>query len=278
MELTPRYGDDPVITLDGSPADILAPTVRQRRRMAAALASFTDEQWAHPSRCEGWSNRDVIVHLDSTNRFWAYSVAEGVRGEPTRFLASFDPVTGPAQLVAGAGDMAPSEVLARFTASTDALETVLTALDDEAWSAPAEAPPGHLSVSAVVHHALWDSWVHERDILLPMGISPDEEPDEIAASLRYVAGLIPALAVNWGAAGTGTLAIDATDPDLFIVVEVRGRAAVRAGDAVSDLRLTGGAVDLLEALSVRRPLDQAIPAESAWMLSALSRAFDSEPA
>ena len=42
MRLTPRYGSSPIITLDGSPADILTPVTRQRRRLADALASFTE--------------------------------------------------------------------------------------------------------------------------------------------------------------------------------------------------------------------------------------------
>ena len=25
-------------------------------------------------------------------------------------------------------------------------------------------------------HALWDGWVHERDIALPLGLTPPEEP------------------------------------------------------------------------------------------------------
>lgn len=66
MQLTPRYGTNPIITLDGKPSDILAPVTRQRRRFADALAAFTDDEWAHPSRCAGWSNRDVIIHVDST--------------------------------------------------------------------------------------------------------------------------------------------------------------------------------------------------------------------
>lgn len=105
MQLNPRYGDDPVITFDGSPAAIAEPTIRQRRRLAAALATLDDEQWAHPSRCDGWSSRDVIVHLDSTNAFWAYSIVAGLRGEPTQLLATFDPVASPAELVDGSNDV-----------------------------------------------------------------------------------------------------------------------------------------------------------------------------
>ncbi|HQY13878.1 MAG: maleylpyruvate isomerase family mycothiol-dependent enzyme [Ilumatobacteraceae bacterium] len=280
MQLTPRYGAQPVITLDGPPAAIAGPLIRQRRRLATALASFTDEQWSHPSRCAGWSNRDVIVHLDSTNTFWSMSIAAGVHGEPTRFLATFDPVASPAQLVAGSGDVSTGEVLARFVASTDALVGLCSSLDHAGWSAAAEAPPGHVSVSAVAHHALWDSWVHERDVLVPLGLAPEPEADEVAACLRYVAALGPALALNRGAAGSGVLAIDATGPDVVVVVDIGEEVVVRAGAAGAptvELRLAGDAVELLEALSVRRPLTQLIPADSVWMLRGLSDTFDVAP-
>lgn len=280
MQLTPRYGAQPVITLDGPPAAIAGPLIRQRRRLATALASFTDEQWSHPSRCAGWSNRDVIVHLDSTNTFWSMSIAAGVHGEPTRFLATFDPVASPAQLVAGSGDVSTGEVLARFVASTDALVGLCSSLDHAGWSAAAEAPPGHVSVSAVAHHALWDSWVHERDVLVPLGLAPEPEADEVAACLRYVAALGPALALNRGAAGSGVLAIDATGPDVVVVVDIGEQVVVRAGAAgapTAELRLAGDAVELLEALSVRRPLTQLIPVGSAWMLRGLSDTFDVAP-
>jgi uncharacterized protein (TIGR03083 family) len=280
MQLTPRYGTDPVIRLDGSPAAILEPTVRQRRRLAAAVAGFTDEQWAAPSRCEGWSSRDVISHLDSTNGFWALSIASGLRGEPTQFLATFDPVATPALLVAAADGVPTDALLEQFTASTDALVDLLSSLDDAGWSTLAEAPPGHLSISALAHHALWDSWVHERDILLPLGIAPDEDDDEIAASLRYAAALGPAFAVTQGRADRGTMTIEVTDPDQALVVEIDDGVVVRSGEADggADVRLTGEAVPLVEALSIRRPLEQAVPAASAWMLNGLAEVFDAEPA
>ena len=274
MQLTPRYGTDPIITLDGSPSDILAPVVRQRRRFAAALASFTGDQWAHPSRCAGWSNRDVVVHVDSTNSFWAFSIAAGLRGEPTTFLATFDPVAAPAQLVAGSKALSAHDVLERINSSTAAFIATLESLTETDWLALAEAPPGHISISALAHHALWDSWVHERDVLLPLGIATDEEPDELAATLRYVAALAPAVAVTRGAAGTGTLAVDATSPDVKFVVEIDDHVAVRGAGAEADLRVTGDAVELVEALSIRRPLSQPIPTNHSWMLNGLAELFD----
>lgn len=274
MQLTPRYGADPVITLDGAPADIVGPLLRQRRRLVAALGSFTDHQWSSPSRCDGWSTRDVVVHLDSTNAFWTFSIAAGLQGEPTQFLTSFDPVASPAELVAGTDGVEPAEVIERFTGSTESLADLVSSLHEDDWSLPAEAPPGHLGIGAVAHHALWDSWIHERDILLPLGISPDEEADEVTACLRYVAALGPALALTRGDTDRGVLAIDATDPATSFVVEIGDRVAVRSGSASADLRLTGAAVELTEALSVRIPLDQSVPPGTAWMLGGLSETFD----
>ncbi len=274
MQLNPRYRNDPLIGLEGAPAAIVEPTIRQRRRLTATLASLTDEQWAHASRCDGWSARDVVVHLESTNTFWTYSIEAGRRGEPTRFLADFDPVRSPAQLVAGSQDVPASEVLDGFVRSTEALADLLASLDDRDLSALAEAPPGHLDVSAVANHALWDSWVHERDILLPLGIAPDEEADEIAACLRYAAALGPALAVTRGTARRGVLTVAATEPDVEFVVDIGDRVVVREGTDRADLELSGAAVELLEALSIRRPLDRPLPEESAWMLEGLAEAFD----
>ena len=152
---------------------------------------------------------------------------------------------------------------------------LLESLDGDGWTTLAEAPAGHISVSALVHHALWDSWVHERDIVLPIDRIPVEEPDEIAACLRYGAALSPAFSLNGGAVGRGTLAVDVTEPDLSFVVEVGDRVSVRAGnDTTAGMRFTGNAVELLEGLSFRRPLDQVVPDESAWMLRGLADAFD----
>lgn len=280
MQLSPRYDADPIIRLDGEPAGIARPAIRQRRRLVEALASFDDDDWAHPSRCAGWSNRDVIVHLDSTNPFWVYSIASGAGGTPTRLLATFDPVESPAQMVA-ADDVSTGELLERFTSSTEALADLWESLDGEGWSSIAEAPPGHISVSAVAHHALWDSWVHERDVLLPLDRVPDVEADEVAAGLRYAAALAAALGVTQRGAGAGSgsgvLSIAGSDPDVSAIVEIGDCVVVRSGVADEpDLVVTGNAVELLEALSVRAPLRQAVPPESSWMINGLAELFEAE--
>jgi hypothetical protein len=125
---------------------------------------------------------------------------------------------------------------------------------------------------------LWDAWVHERDILLPLGQPAVEEEDEIIACLAYVAAVGPTFALSRGRGQRGTLAVATTNPDVELRVEVDEAVVVRMGSGEADLCLTGRSVDLVEALSIRRPLDQSVPAEAAWLLTGLAEAFDEPPA
>ena len=102
----------------------------------------------------------------------------------------------------------------------------------------------------------------------------------MTACLRYGAALSPAFAANNGSVAHGVLAVEVTDPDLEFVVEIDDHAAVRSGRAdedSADLRLTGDAVELLEALSIRAPMTQPIPTEAAWILRGLAETFDVAP-
>lgn len=276
MQLSPRYGADPIIELDGAVDGVEAPFVRQRRRLAATLAGLDDEQWAAPSRCAGWRVQDVVSHLADTDGYWAFSLAAGLAGEPTRLLDGFDPDATPAALVGAAGDPPAEQVLERFGAAADALVAGVEGLDEAGWSAAVEAPPGHVSATAMVHHALWDGWVHERDILLPLGLPVTVEDDEVAACLRYAAVLGPAFAISVDPTLKGTLVLDAQCPDLTLVVEVDGSVRASGGPAPAGaLAVAGPAVDLVEALSVRGPFPAATP--DSWLLRGLADAFTPAP-
>jgi hypothetical protein len=124
-------------------------------------------------------------------------------------------------------------------------------------------------------HATWDSWIHERDIVLPLGLDAVEEDDEIAGSLRYGAALSPAFAVAYGSTRAGAVVIDVNDPEVHVVVEIGEGVRVHDGDAPDGaLRLTGSAVELLEAISYRAPMPEAVPAEHEWLFGGLAQAFD----
>jgi uncharacterized protein (TIGR03083 family) len=273
--LTPRYDGDPLIAIEGPADDAQEPLLRQRRRMEEALGQLTDAQWRQPSRCEGWDIQDVINHLIGTNDFWRASMQAGLAGSPTRILAAFDPAATPPLMVEPMRAMTPAETLGRFIDSNRAIANVVEPLDDLGWSVLAEAPPGHLPIRLLAHHALWDAWVHERDILLPLGVAPVEDPDEIRACLCYAAALGPAFAITIDPDRRGALVVEASDPHAHVVIEVGASVAVHGGAAPAGAaQLTGRAVDLVEALSVRAPLTHALSPSDLWLVGGLAAVFD----
>ena len=235
MELTPRYEGPAVLRFDPPPADPAVPLLRQRRRLVATVAGLDGAQWDAPSRCAGWTCRDVVRHLVGANPFWAFSIGAGRTGEPTRLLVGFDPVATPAGMVAGAPETTTDELVAALSDSTEALAAALDGIHGAGWARPAEAPPGHLAISEVTVHALWDAWIHERDICLPLGIDVPEEPDEVDLCLRYAAALGPALLASGGATRTGAFRVTSLSPPVDLVVEIGPSVVVRdAGTAAGD--------------------------------------------
>jgi uncharacterized protein (TIGR03083 family) len=277
VKLSPRYDGSPILSIDGAPDDQRAPVTRQRRRMEQLLAGLSDDEWRAPSRCDEWTNQDVISHLITVNNFWAASVAAGLAGEPTRMLATFDPAAHPPLMVDGMRSLTPREVFDQFVASNDSFLGALDPLDADGWSALAESPAGHVSIRLLAFHAIWDSWIHERDIALPLGLTPAQEPDELHSCLRYAAAVGPALTVSEGTAFASTLAVDASGPRDRFVLEVTDAVAVHDDEWPDGTPcLEGTAVELIEALSIRGPLPADAPAEWRTLLTGLATIFDTE--
>lgn len=274
MLLTPVYGDRPILTVEVRD-DGPHPVIRQRQRLEALVRDLPAEDWHRPSRCEGWTVQDVITHLSSTNGFWAFSIGAGLAGEPTRFLAAFDPVASPAQMVEKVRGTPIEQTLDEFSSSNDALAVAVEALDDTGWATTAEAPPGHLPIRLVADHALWDAWIHERDIVLPLDRPAVVEADEVRCCLRYAVGLGLAFALSTGAVPDGAMVIDVEGPDDHVVVEIDDhQVRIHGGVAPEGARhLRGDAVALVELLSIRDP-GVAPPDGLGWLTGGLAAVFD----
>ena len=278
MQLTPRYDGPDLLRWEVPVGDPTLPLLRQRDRLAGLLAGLDDAQWTAASRCEGWSVQDVIAHLVGTNQFWALSIVCSRQGAPTRFLTTFDPVATPEQMVEAVRGQSPAETLVQFVETNAAIGEALSSTSDTEWLAAAEGPLGHIPLCAVAAHALWDSWIHERDIVVPLGLDPVLESDEVALSLAFAAALSPGFLAAGGSTRTGAFAVDARHPEVRFVVEVGPTVTIRdeAGADV-DMRLTGDAVGLVEGLSFRGPLEADLPPSGQWMFEGLAEVFDVAP-
>ena len=202
-------------------------------------------------------------------------MAAGRAGQPTRILPGFDPAVTPAQLVEASPVIGTDELLGRLVAANREMDGALDGLDAEGWRRMAEAPAGHIALSAVASHALWDAWVHERDICLPLGLPVDVEPDEVAVSLRYAAGLGPAFLATEGSARSGAFGVSVTHPDATFVVEVGPTVVVRDVDSCPGLATLEGEATALTR-SVELPWRSALAARGGTlrMIDALAVAFD----
>lgn len=245
--------------------------------MERMLAEASAETWAAPTRCDGWSVRDVVAHLVTVNRFWEASVRGGRDGRPTRMLAAFDPAADPGLFVESMSALHADDVFEQFVASNDGFLGAVAELSDEEWTRVAESPIGHVGLDRTIDHALWDAWVHERDIALPLGLPLVDEPDELAACLRYAAAAGPAINAGQPGAFTGLVQVSASDPETEFVVEVTTAVAVHEGAGGADVPcLRGGAAELIDALSVRTPLPANAPDEWHLVMQGVVRAFATE--
>lgn len=265
------------MSLSGTPNDQLAPASRQRLRFEALLGGLSEEEWITPSRCSGWTIHDVAAHLVGVNSFWSASLAAGLAGRPTRVLGGFDPVDTPELMVAQMRGLTRHEVLVQLARTTDVFVEAISGLDDDDWSMLAEAPPGHLSIRLMVQHALWDCWIHERDIAIPFGMETPVEPDEVRSCLVYAAALTSVSAVGGGHQIADELAVRATDPSLYCSLAIGESVTIRADYPQPTAPcLEGDAVALVEGLSLRAPFPNGAPVEWQQVIDGFAERFSAD--
>ena len=97
------------------------------------------------------------------------------------------------------------------------------------------------------------------------------QPREIRLALG------PALAIGHGAQHVGSVEVRASDPTVHLRVDIGDIARSTTnpeGAGEPDLVVSGDALDLVEQLSVRRPITPEVEPARAWLLGGLAAAFD----
>jgi uncharacterized protein (TIGR03083 family) len=180
-------------TCDLDPEYLLEVFARQRQRFIAILAEFGPDDWAAPTRCAEWSAHDVVRHLCDVTPAIAADIDERMLG----VAAGFDPRKSPGKWLAASAGETPAETLARLVARTDeALALARERLTrDERFEV--SVPFGSMDWTVCTLHIFWDSWIHERDVLLARGAEhpTDDDATRYAAAYgMFLAGAMAAMA------------------------------------------------------------------------------------
>lgn len=231
---------------------IVAALAEQHAELAGMLDGLDERDWQRPSRCDGWTVADVVLHLAQTNEM-AIGSATG------RFAKTLSELTdglgragsiddGADQMVARDRGQPGDTVRARWQASSARLREVLAATDPHArvtWVA------GELSARTLATTRLAETWIHTGDVAFGFGI--EREP---ADRLWHIARLAwRTLPYAFGREGRTM-----TGPVAFSLVGPRGDAWSFGGDDDAPLTtITGPAVDLVMVASRRvDPHDTAL--------------------
>jgi uncharacterized protein (TIGR03083 family) len=54
-----------------NPDDVWRGIDDQRRRLVDLLEGLSDQEWQHPSLCQGWTVRQVAAHVALQNTSWS---------------------------------------------------------------------------------------------------------------------------------------------------------------------------------------------------------------
>ena len=156
--------------------EIVTALAAQQAELAGLL---TDDAWTKPSRCDGWTVADVVLHLAQTNEM-AIASATGTFGNA---VAGFPPAgsidEGADLMVARERGMPVAELSQRWSDGAATLCDVLRSSDPHArltWVA------GTLAARTLATTRLAETWIHTGDVAYGVGVSlaPTERLQHIA--------------------------------------------------------------------------------------------------
>ena len=230
-----------LIHVELDPAPMLVAYATHRRRLATAALDLDAAQLASPSRCARWSVADVLRHLCDVDS-WMTAIWAG--GQPP--FDAFDPRSTPDEHVAAGRSVADTAVPDRYADSTAAFLEGIDPADVDRWSTTSVSPLGLVPWWQSALHLFWDSWLHERDALLPAGATPTTEPDEVLAALLY------------GLALSGTMCARPIDAEVAGAHLRTGQGPPRATPGATGVRADAATAGVVDALAGRGELAEAV--------------------
>jgi uncharacterized protein (TIGR03083 family) len=254
---------------DLDPGRLLEVFGRQRQRFAAVLRGFGPGDWAAPTRCTDWSAHHVVRHLCDGNAIIKAWVT-GTGHSTLDVTAGFDPRITPRTWPAVSASESPGATLSRFVATTGELLTLTRARLTQNRSFDIRLPYGPMAWTVGILHAFWDSWLHERDILLARGREHPTDGDATLYATAYGVFIATAVASMYGDQVQEKLTLGGDGGGVFDL-EARGGVTLTVTRATT----TGSpAANVTDALGGRAPIAAVLGGLPASSRAALSRMAD----
>ena len=198
----------------------------------ALLDGLTDEQWATPSLCPGWTVGGVVAHLGAIE----HMLLDKAPGSMVDSL----PFELVGEWLASVESLSNAEFLERYRATIAARRAELVEMTDEQLALPSATPVGPGTYGRFMAVRVFDFWVHEQDVRVPLGLPGHEAGpaaemaiDEIHHSLPYIVGK------KVGLPDGMTIAFELTGPVVRTMnVAVTGRAGLVDSLDAPDVTLT----------------------------------------
>lgn len=224
-------------------------------RVIEGWEGLSPDDWDARSRNAGWTVHETARHVAD-----AMTVCSaGLCGQPPDLpFAGFDPLETPDAWIARSVDEPPAATIERFAGAADLLRERVgeRSASGDASSLRTPYGPAHWTLSVV--HVFWDSWLHERDVLLPLGRRADSSIDEqrLVGLYGLLVALVPARMVGHEVATSvrfaGSPHRDVTaafEAGRLTAAETRGIEPTLQGDVatVTDA-LSGRGIPIAEAL------------------------------
>lgn len=192
--------------------DVVAALVAQQEELRGLVEDRDDAALSSPTRCEGWSAADVLLHLAQTNEAAVASVAGrlgefrlgGVGGEGA---ADVDELADLA--VAAERAAAPTTIRDRWWASAQAQADAFRGCDPSArvlWVS------GELAARSLASTRLSETWIHTVDVASAFGVVP-VPTDRLWHVARLAWRTVPYAFERAGRSLSGPVAFALTAPD-----------------------------------------------------------------
>ena len=194
--------------------DVVNALAAQQGELSGILTRLDEAGWQRPSRCEGWTVADVVLHLAQTNEMAIASLD----GQLAEYLAQVGrqlgeaPQTnvddGAALMVAKERDRPLPQLQVRWQASVD---DFLSRLDHADFHRRVTWVAGELSIRTLVTTRLAETWIHTGDVADGLGIElrPTERLEHIA---RLAWRTLPYAFARAGRELSGPVAFELTGP------------------------------------------------------------------